>query len=233
MPFPFTRGRVTSRSGWSTWLPSHRHAPWATRRGYSSGTVPASHRLRHLSVGLAATAPVGFSSVDRRIVAEIGHANPPARWCRRVTTARVDLGRYGLLLLGGVGVPVERRLAGRIGQHRIEHLLHRQGVGAATGRLEEVTVTVPCVGVEGDGVGAVVAGEAGAERLELHAVGLVRVAHRLLDLADHARMHVADTSYGAGRPAPYFVAPVGSLPVALASRSFSIASSVTGVGSVW
>jgi hypothetical protein len=38
------------------------------RRGYSSGTVPASHRLLHSPVVLAATAPVGVSSVGPPIL---------------------------------------------------------------------------------------------------------------------------------------------------------------------
>src|SRR3546814_18091814 len=53
---------------------------------------------------------------------------------------------------------------------------------------------------------------AGASGLKLHAVRLVRIAHCLLDLADHARMHVALPPW-LRDPAPYYVSPVGSLPV--------------------
>src|SRR5687768_2125058 len=92
---------------------------------------------------------------------------------------------------------IQRGLSGRVGEHRVEHLLHRQGVRATARGLEEMTVAMPRVGIERHGVGAVVAGEAGAEGLELHAVGLVRIAHCLLDLADHARMHRRDYLHGA------------------------------------
>src|SRR6188474_3225832 len=104
------------------------------------------------------------------------------------------------VLLADVGMAVERSLARGIAEHRIEHLLDGQRVGAAAGRLEEMAVALPRFGVERHGVGAVVAGEAGAERLQLHTVRLMRVAHRLLDLADHARMHVAGTSMAPDPP---------------------------------
>ena len=158
--FPFTRGRGTSRSGWR---PGSR-APPGVERGYSSGTAPASHRLLHSPVVLAATAPVDVSSVDaedrsRTAQRTTDTTNPPATWRRRVTAVRLDLRRDGLL-----DVPVEGRLAGGVGQHRVEHLLDGQRVRAAAGGFEQVAVALPRIGVEGDGVGAVVAGEAGAER---------------------------------------------------------------------
>src|SRR3989337_1948416 len=109
--------------------------------------------------------------------------NPPAILDRRAPTPWWSLGRTGLLR-GLLGMAVERSLACRLGEHRVEHFLDRQGVAAATGGFEEVAVAVPCIGVEGDGVGAVVAGEAGPHGLQLHPVWLVRVAHCLLDLAD-------------------------------------------------
>ena len=78
--FPFTRGRATSRSGWR---PDSR----ALRRGYSSGTVPASHRLLHSPVVLAATAPVGVSSVGRPIATRPAAQRTKAEACRRIARA--------------------------------------------------------------------------------------------------------------------------------------------------
>src|SRR5687768_1023424 len=58
---PFHTRVVTSRSGWSTWLPRPDH--FNRGRGYSSGTAPASDRLRHLSARLSGAAPVAESSI--------------------------------------------------------------------------------------------------------------------------------------------------------------------------
>src|SRR5207247_7610004 len=116
-----------------------------------------------------------------------------------------------------------------VGEHRVEHLLDRQRVRATARGLEEMAVATPRIGVEGDRVGAVVARKGGGDLLQLHPIGLMRVSHCLLDLADHARMHVASPP-GAGTRRRYIGA---RQPVALASRSFNMERSVTGVGSVW
>src|SRR5579859_4412822 len=86
-------------------------------------------------------------------------------------------------------VAVERGLPGGFAQHRIEHLLGGKGVCAAACRGEEIAVALPSVVLQADPMAAVIAGKGGLEPLEPHAVGLMRVAHRLLDLADDARLH--------------------------------------------
>src|SRR5207247_4376676 len=130
---------------------------------------------------------------------------------------------------GQLRASIERGVASGLGEHRVEHLLNGQRVRTAARGLEEMAVAVPRIGVEGDRVGAVVAREGCGDLLQLHPIGLMRISHCLLDLADHARMHVASPP-GAGTRRRYIGA---RQPVALASRSFNMERSVTGVGSVW
>src|SRR5688572_12794273 len=93
---PFHTRVVTSRSGWSTWLP--RPDSSLSERGYSSGTAPASDRLRHLSARLSGAAPVAESSiVDDR-------STQPGSLGLRCRNPRLalDLGRYAIPHLIGL-----------------------------------------------------------------------------------------------------------------------------------
>src|SRR5688500_15651414 len=88
--FPFHTRVVTSRSGWSTWLP--RPESSLSERGYSSGTAPASDRLRHLSARLSGAAPVAESSIVD------DPSTPPGSLrlrCRNACFA-LDLARYAV-----------------------------------------------------------------------------------------------------------------------------------------
>src|SRR5437867_3430826 len=85
-------------------------------------------------------------------------------------------------------VAVEWRVLGRLAQHRVEHLLYGKCVSAATGRGEQVAVAVPVLIVQVDPMAGIIPGEGGLESLEPHPIRLVRVAHRLLDLAHDARL---------------------------------------------
>src|SRR5688500_3938883 len=87
---PFHTRVVTSRSGWSTWLP--RPDGFNRGRGYSSGTAPASDRLRHLSARLSGAAPVAESSIVD------DPSMPPGSLRCRFPDRRLalDLGRYAI-----------------------------------------------------------------------------------------------------------------------------------------
>src|SRR6266508_1621462 len=167
---------LTSRPRLGDLAPGPGH--WQLERGYSCGTAPALHRLRHLPAGLSAAAPDALLSCAT-------HGTSPPTHQRRATHRREELdGRSRRPRMG-----VQRRLLGGIAEHGIQHLLDGKGVRTAACRCEEVAVAVPAIVVEGDRVAPVVAAEGGLEAPQLHTIRLVRVAHRLLDLAGDARMH--------------------------------------------
>src|SRR5204863_2515354 len=168
-------------SGWATWLPT----PWPSwarsadtvagqRRPCTGFAIcPPAFRRRHptrSSVGKGRMVPNGPPTLGRRAA---------ILWWTGDLTARGHLLR----------VAVERRLPGVLAEHGVEHLLGGEGVSASAGTREQMAVAVPVVVIQADPMAAVVPGEDGLEPLDLHPVGLVRVAHCLLDLAHHARMH--------------------------------------------